>query len=98
MKERPVAVPLSLSKKSLVGAINDRPYMIPLTGSFSTNWKERPVAVPFLRDAHPAVGYTTSVHFLGKAVGWSRGFSHFWSQMTPSQRPILNPQFSKVEW
>ena len=35
------------------------------------------------------LNYTTSVHFLGKAVGWSRGFSHFCSQMTPSQRPIL---------
>ena len=31
----------------------------------------------------------TSVHFFGNAVGVSRGLSHFCSQMTPSQRPIL---------
>ena len=42
--------------------------------------------------------YITSVHFFGNCAGASRAFSHFCSQMTPSQRPILKPQFSKVEW
>ena len=37
----------------------------------------------------PVFSYTTSVHFLGNPVGSSRGLSHFCSQMTPSQRPIL---------
>ena len=58
-------------------------------GSFITEWR------------HPSpynINYTTSVHFWGKEVGSPRGLSHFWSQMTPSQRPILKPQFSKVEW
>ena len=54
-----------------------------------------------LRNAGDGVPYnmdqTTSVHFFGNAVGVSRGFSHFCSQMTPSQRPILKPQFSNVE-
>lgn len=42
--------------------------------------------------------YITSVHLNGNCAGASRAFSRFCSQMTPSQRPILKPQFSKVEW